>query len=311
MGGSSTINGMLYSRGHPLDYDGWRQMGCEGWSFAEVLPYFKRSETNWRGDGPFHGGSGPLKVSRIEVERLLHTPVMEAAGQLGYPLTDDHHGPVPEGFGPGDATIDARGRRSSASRAYLDPIRSRPNLTIETRAMATRIVIEGARAVGLDYLRGGAPHTVAASREVILAGGVYNSPQLLMLSGIGPADHLNEMGIAPVADLPGVGRNLSEHAGYWLEYATRAPVTLLNELRADRLALSLARWTVFGTGLLATQSNSCHAEVRSRPGLAQPDLQVYFNPVRVDAKPWFPGIGRRQEHRLSAVACLVQPQSRG
>jgi choline dehydrogenase len=132
-----------------------------------------------------------------------------------------------------------------------------------------------------------------------------------MLSGIGPADHLRSIGIEPIRDLPGVGRNLSEHAGYWTEHATREPITLLRELRADKLAISLARWAMFGTGVLASQSNSCHAEVRSRPELAQPDLQIYFNPTRGDAKPWFPGIGERQEHRLSVVACLVQPDSRG
>jgi choline dehydrogenase len=146
---------------------------------------------------------------------------------------------------------------------------------------------------------------------VILAGGVYNSPQLLMLSGIGPADHLRAMGIVPLVDLPGVGRNLSEHAGYWLEYDTKEPITLLNELRFDRLMLSLGQWALFGKGILASQSNSAHAEIRSVPGLEQPDLQIYFNPVRADAKPWFPGIGKRQEHRVTAVVCLLQPESRG
>jgi choline dehydrogenase len=311
LGGSSTINGMLYSRGHPGDYDHWRQLGCEGWSYADVLPYFKRSESNWRGEGPYHGGSGPLQVSRIDTRKLLHDPVMDAARARGYPITDDHHGRIHEGFGPGDTTTTRRGRRSSASRAYLDPIRSRPNLTITTRAYATRLILEGQRARGVEYLRDGKTETVHAEREVILAGGVYNSPQLLMLSGIGPADHLLEHGIEPVVDLPGVGRNLSEHAGYWLEYDTKEPVTLLNELRFDKLAVSVARWALFGTGTLASQSNSAHAEVRSTPGLDQPDLQIYFNPVRADAKPWFPGIGKRQEHRVSAVVCLLQPESRG
>lgn len=311
LGGSSTINGMLYSRGHPRDYDIWRQMGCEGWGFADVLPYFKRSETNWRGEGPFHGGSGPLQVSRIDTSRLLHQPVMEAAARLGYPITDDHHGALHEGFGGGDTTTDSRGRRSSAARAYLRPALSRPNLTVRTGAYARRILFEGKRAIGLAYTQHGGDHVVHAAREVLLAGGVYNSPQLLMLSGIGPADHLREVGIEPLVDLPGVGANLSEHAAYWMEYATREPVTLLNDLRFDRLMVSLAQWGLFGTGLLAHQSNSAHAEIRSVPGLEQPDLQVYFNPVRPDAKPWFPGIGKRQEHRVSAVVCLLRPDSRG
>jgi choline dehydrogenase len=311
LGGSSTINGMLYSRGHPGDYDTWRQMGCEGWSYADLLPYFKRAETNWRGEGKYHGGSGPLQVSRIDTSRLLHEPVMEAAEARGYPIVDDHHAELHEGFGPGDVTTDSKGRRSSASRAYLDPIRSRPNLTIVTEAFATRILIEDKEARGLELTVAGKPATVRADREVILAGGVYNSPQLLMLSGIGPAAHLLEMGIEPVVDLPGVGRNLSEHAGYWLEYTTKKKVSLLNELRFDRLMLSLGRWALFGTGVLATQSNSAHAEVRSRPDLTQPDLQIYFNPVRADARPWFPIVAPEQEHRVSAVVCLLQPESRG
>jgi choline dehydrogenase len=312
LGGSSTINAMLYSRGHPRDYDLWRQMGCEGWSYADLLPYFRRSETNWRGDSPYHGGSGPLQVSRIETKRLLHEPVMETARRLGYPTTEDHHGRVHEGFGPGDTTTTRRGRRSSASKAYLDPIRSRrPNLTILTKAYATRILFEGKRAVGIEYTRDGQTHQVRAKREVVLSGGVYNTPQLLMLSGVGPADHLLSMGIEPVADLPGVGRNLSEHAGYWVEFETSQPLTLLKEIRADKLAVATIQWLLLGKGLLASQSNSAHAEIRSVPGLEQPDLQIYFNPVRVDAKPWFPGIGKRQEHRVSAVVCLLQPDSRG
>ena len=312
LGGSSTINAMLYSRGHPRDYDLWRQMGCDGWSYADVLPYFKRSESNWRGEGDYHGGSGPLQVSRIETSRLLHEPVMESARALGYPTTDDHHGRTHEGFGPGDTTTTRRGRRSSASKAYLDPIRStRRNLTIQTNSYASRLLFDGKRAVGVRYQRDGKTETVRARREVVLSGGVYNTPQLLMLSGIGPADHLRSVGIEPLVDLPGVGRNLSEHAGYWLEYETKGPVTLLSHIRADKLALSTAQWLVFGKGLLASQSNSAHAEIRSAPGLEQPDLQIYFNPVRPDAKPWFPGIGKRQAHRVTAVICLLQPDSRG
>lgn len=311
LGGSSTINGMLYSRGHPRDYDDWAESGCEGWSYREVLPYFRRSETNWRGDSLYHGGSGPLQVSRIDTRKLLHEPVMEAARARGYLLTDDHHGKVHEGFGGGDTTTTRRGRRSSTSEAYLRPVLGRPNLRVQQHAMVTRVVIENGRAVGVEYVHNGATQIVRAEREVILAGGVYNSPQLLMLSGIGPANDLRALGISALVDLPAVGRNLSDHAAFWIEYATREPITLLNELRADRLTLSLLRWALFGSGVLASQSNSCHAEVRSRPDARQPDLQIYFNPVRADAKPWFPGIGQRQEHLVNAVVCLLKPESRG
>jgi choline dehydrogenase len=311
LGGSSSINAMLYSRGHPRDYDLWRQMGCEGWSFAEVLPYFKRSETNWRGESAFHGGSGPLQVSRVDTRKLLHEPVIETARRLGYPVTDDHHGELPEGFGGGDTTTTSRGRRSSASRAYLHPALKRPNLTVHTQSYATKVRLEDGRATGVDYVRGGQAVTVQANCEVILCGGVYNSPQLLMLSGIGPADHLIEIGIEPALDLPGVGGNLSEHAAYWIEFKTDKPVSFLNELRADKVALAAAQWALFGTGLLASQVNSAHAEIRSRPGLVQPDLQIYFNPVRADARPWFPLIAPQQEHTINAVVCLLQPESRG
>jgi choline dehydrogenase len=310
LGGSSTINAMLYSRGHPRDYDRWRDMGCEGWGYADVLPYFRRAETNWRGEGPYHGGSGPLQVNAIDTQDRLHEPVMNAARYLGYPITDDHHGQLPEGFGRGDATTTARGRRSSTSKAYLDPVRSRPNLTVLPHALATRVVIEGNRATALTFRQQGAERTVQASREIILAGGVYNSPQLLMLSGIGPADHLRQVGVAPVVDLPGVGRNLSEHAGYWIDFETAGPISLLKELRFDKVAVAVLRWAVFGKGLLASQVNSAHAEIRSVPELAQPDLQIYFNPVRPDAKPWFPGFGQ-QDHRINAVVCLLNPESRG
>jgi len=311
LGGSSGINAMLYSRGHPRDYDLWRQMGCEGWSYADVLPYFKRSETNWRGESFYHGGSGPLQVSAVDTRRMLHEPVMQSAAALGYPLIDDHHTGAHEGFGPGDTTTTSRGRRSSASAAYLRPIRSRPNLTVETDALATRIIIENGRAKGLEFQQRGQKRTVFAERELVLSGGVYNTPQLLMLSGIGPADHLRDMGIAPLVDLPGVGRNISEHAACWIEYATREPISLIRELRYDKLAISLAQWALFGKGLLASQCNSCHAEIRSNPDEAQPDLQIYFNPVRADAKPWLPLIGPHQQHTVNAVICLLQPDSRG
>lgn len=309
LGGSSTINGMLYSRGHPDDYDQWEELGCQGWSHKDVLPYFRRSETNWRGETEHHGGSGPLQVSPMS--GLLHEPVLEAAVRLGYPVTTDHHGDLPEGFGVGDATIDRRGRRSSASRAYLKPARPRPNLTVRTGAHVLRVLLEDRHATGVEYEHDGIHKTTRSTREVVLAGGVYNSPMVLMHSGIGPAGHLKELGIHPVLDLPGVGQNLSEHAGYYTEHATNDEITLLRQLRVDRLAVSAVQWAVTGKGLLASQTNSCHAELRTRPDLRQPDVQIYFNPVRIDAKPWLPLARERQDHRLSSVVCLLHPASRG
>jgi choline dehydrogenase len=308
LGGSSSVNAMFYSRGHPLDYDQWRQMGCEGWGFADVLPYFKRSERSWRGAGPYHGADGELAVSRIDTRRNFHAPVMEAAARLGHPITDDHHGDRPEGFGFGETTT-GKGRRASASRAFLHPIRNRPNLRIETRALTRCVLFENGRARGVEYTRNGKAVTAFAEREVILAAGAYNSPQLLLLSGVGPADELARLGIKPVADLPGVGRNLSEHAAVFLHYAARD--SMLKELRWDKVTFAMLEWLAFGKGLLASQATSVHALVRTRPELERPDIQMFFNPIRMDAQIWTPFVGPRQEHQLNAVVLLLHPEARG
>jgi choline dehydrogenase len=311
LGGSSSINGMFYMRGHPRDYDTWRQMGCEGWGYADVLPYFKRMETSWRGQGKHHGGSGPLHVVPIDTGKLLHEPLMQAAPRAGYPVSEDIHGELPEGFAKGEVTIDKRGRRASASRAYLHPAMKRPNLKVETGAVTSRVLIENGRAVGVEYSQDGGLHQAYAEREVILAGGAYNSPQLLMLSGIGPADELAAQGIAPVLDLPGVGKNLSEHPNVMLQFAATKPVTFLKELRYDRAALSALQWALFGKGPFATQINSCNVVIRTAPELEQPDIQIMCNPVRMDAKLWFPGLTPQLEHHFSVHVVLLHPHSRG
>jgi choline dehydrogenase len=311
LGGSSSINGMFYMRGHSSDFDGWRRLGCEGWGYEDVLPYFRRMETSWRGASHYHGASGPLHVVPIDTSRLLHDPLMQTASAAGYRISEDLHGEVEEGFARGEVTIDPRGRRASAARAYLHPVAGRQNLTIEMRAATNRILLENRRAVGVEYVQDGQVRSVRAEREVIVCGGTYNSPQLLMLSGIGPADELRAPGITPVVHLPGVGRNLSEHARVPIEFEAREPVSFLNELRLDRVTWSVMRWAMFGTGPFATQINSCNIVVRTDPALAQPDVQLMCNPVRMDAKIWFPGIGKRQEHRVTADAVVLHPQSRG
>ena len=311
LGGSSSINGMFYMRGHSSDFDAWRDMGCVGWGYEDVLPYFRRMETSWRGTSHYHGASGPLHVVPIDTRRLLHDPLMRTAAAAGFNVCEDLHAEIEEGFARGEVTIDPRGRRSSTSRAYLHPIRDRTNLRVEIGARSQRILIESGRAVGVEYVRDGQVQTVRVTQEVIVCAGAYNSPQLLMLSGIGPADELRRHGIAPVVDLPGVGRNLSEHARVPVEFAAREPVSFLNELRWDRVALSVARWALFGTGPFATQINSCNIVVRTLPTLAQPDVQLMCNPVRMDARMWFPGVGARQEHRITADAVVLHPRSRG
>ncbi|MGH8218591.1 MAG: GMC family oxidoreductase [Steroidobacteraceae bacterium] len=311
LGGSGSINGLFHMRGHSLDFDGWRERGCEGWGYADVLPYFKRMETSWRGANTWHGDRGPLHVCAIQPVRALHERLMQTARAAGFGTTEDLHGEVEEGFSCGEVTIDPRGRRASTSRAYLHPVRGRSNLHITLNALARRVLIENGRAVGVEYSEAGQLRQARASREVILAGGTYNSPQLLMLSGIGPADELRKLAIAPVVDLPGVGRNLSEHPHIPVEFDTNAPVTFLNQLRFDRVARSVLRWALFGSGPFATQINCCNVVVRTRPDLPQPDVQLMCNPIRMDARLWFPVIAPGQEHRVTADVVILHERSRG
>ena len=311
LGGTSSINGMFYMRGHSSDFDTWKEMGCEGWGYRDVLPYFKRMETSWRGANHYHGDSGPLSVVAIDTSRLLHEPLMQSAAAAGFRVTEDLHGEFEEGFARGEATIDRKGRRASTSRAYLYPVMARRNLTVETHALTHRVLIEKGRAVGVEYVQHDQLQRIYAEREVVLCAGAYNSPQILMLSGIGPADELREHGIAPIVDLPGVGGNLSEHTRAPVEFQARQPVTFLNELRVDRVAVSVARWALFGSGAFATQINSCNVVVRTSPALRQPDVQLMCNPIRMDARMWFPGVGARQEHRITSDVVLLHPRSRG
>ena len=310
LGGSSSINGMLYVRGHPRDYDLWRQAGCTGWSYSGVLPYFKRAESNWRGDTEFHGGEGPLGVTRTTTKNMGWERVAESAKAAGFPITEDFAGAHPEGFGIADLTV-KNGRRASAARVYLKPAMARPNVHVETEAMTLRVLVENGRAVGVEYRQGGKVETARANREVILSGGTYNSPQLLMLSGIGPAAELAEHGIAPVLDLPGVGKNLSEHATTYIQLDTKEPITFLKQLRFDKVAWASVQWGLFRKGYLASQALAALGFIRSRPELERPDLQIFCNPVRLDAEIWFPIIKPSQGHRLEGHATLLHPESRG
>ena len=310
LGGSSSINGMLYVRGHPRDYDLWRQAGCEGWSYADALPYFRRAEGNWRGESAFHGGAGPLGVSPTDVTHLNFPLIRATAENAGIPFTEDFSGGEPDGFGIVDLTI-KDGVRASASRVYLKPAMRRANLKVEIHALTHRVVLENGRATGVVYEQGGELKQARARREVILCGGSYNSPQLLLLSGIGPAAELKEAGVAPLVDLTGVGKNLSEHVVFHVQYLMKEPITFLNRLRADRVALSVLQWALTGKGDFATQALTALAFIRSRPELERPDIQLFFNSVRMDAKVWFPGISAPQEHMLEGYPSLNHPESRG
>src|SRR5688572_1535424 len=263
VGGSGSINGMFAMRGHPLDYDQWAQMGAIGWSFAEVLPYFRKSEDSWRGEGPYHGAGGPVHVRPIDSPYLLHDEMMATAAAAGFTTTEDLAGEHPEGFARGEQTVDRHGRRVSAATAYLRPARGRQNLDVRSGVLVRKLVFEGKRCVGVELdpgsgsgVAGGAPKVIRARREVVVSGGTYNSPHLLMLSGIGPAAHLRHHGIAVLHDSPGVGRNLQEHPTASLEWDAKRPVTFLNQLRWDKILLNAARWLVSGSGTMATQVNS-------------------------------------------------------
>jgi choline dehydrogenase len=310
MGGSTSINGMFFMRGHSTDFDTWRDLGCAGWGYADVLPYFKRLESSWRGANRWHGDSGPMPVAPNANAKLLHEPLMQTAAAAGYFTNDDLHAESEQGFARGEITVDARGRRANAARAYIKPILHRPNLTIAQGAQATRVILERGRAVGLEYRRGNELRREYVEREVLLAGGTYNSAQLLLLSGIGPAEALKRLGVQPLLDLRGVGANLSEHLRAPMTFSTRDPVSLLEELRIDRVIASLIRWQLFGTGIFATQINSCNVVIRTDESLAAPDIQLMCNPIRMDAKVWWP-FGAKQQHLITADAVALHPKSRG
>ena len=315
IGGSGSINGMFAMRGHPKDYDQWAQMGAAGWSYADVLPYFRKSEDSWRGEGPYHGTGGPVHVRPIDSPHLLHDEMMATAEAAGFATSEDLAGECPEGFARGEQTVDRNGRRVSAATAYLQPARGRRNLDVRSGVLVRRLVFEDKRCVGVEIDHGsgsgGEPKVIRARREVVVSGGAYNSPHLLMLSGIGPAGHLQDHGVAVLHDSPGVGRNLQEHPTASLEWNAKAPITFLNQLRWDRILLNTARWLVTGTGTMATQVNSCNVVIRTAEHLERPDLQIMVNPIRFDAMPWFPGIRAVQEHVFWAGLVQLHPASRG
>jgi choline dehydrogenase len=283
LGGSSSINGMIFQRGNPLDYERWAaDPGMETWDYAHCLPYFKRMETCLAAerDDPFRGHSGPLVLERGPATSPLFGAFFEAVQQAGYPLTDDVNGYRQEGFAPFDRNVH-RGRRLSAARAYLHPVLRRPNLEVHTRAFVSRIVVEGTRAVGVEYTRGrGAPERVRAG-EVILCGGAINTPQLLQLSGIGDAKDLRANGIEPVADLPGVGGNLQDHLEVYIQYACTQPVSVQPGLQMWRRPFIGAQWLFLRSGLGATNHFEAGGFVRGDDDVAYPNLMFHFLPIAI------------------------------
>ena len=281
LGGSSSINGMMFVRGNPLDYEGWVTMGATGWSYREVLPYFKRSETFAGGADAYRGGEGPLRTRQGNHACPLYRVFIEAAVQAGYARTSDSNGYRQEGFGRMSMSVGG-GRRQSTARAYLEPARHRRNLDVETGALATGLVIGGGNRVnGVAYERGGLPMAASPRREVILSAGSFNSPHLLMLSGLGPATELSALGIEVRQDLPGVGANLVDHLGVYVRNECSAPVSLQPWTHgAGRVRVGL-RWLLFKSGLGATNLFEASGFMRTRAGVRYPDVQLDFTPAAV------------------------------
>jgi len=305
-GGSSSINGMIYIRGHARDYDGWRQMGCEGWSWADVLPYFKRSECNEHGGDKFHGGEGPLHVSSGKSTNPLFRSFIRAGVEAGFAENPDFNGASQEGFGPYQLTI-RDGKRWSAASAYLRPALGRKNLTIQSHAHVTRILFEGKRAIGVQFAQAKQSATARATREVILSGGAVNTPQVLLLSGIGDGETLARFDIPVVSALKGVGRNLQDHLDCSIQYECSQPITFYsqnNPLTAMKTAL---QYLLFGSGVATGQALESGAFLKSRADLENPDLQYHF----IAALMYDHTRRKADRHGFMAHVCQLRPQSRG
>ncbi len=310
IGGSSSINGMVYVRGHARDFDTWADMGAQGWAYADVLPYFKRME-NWHGgadaatDGAFRGHDGPLHITRGGRANPLFDAFIQAGRQAGYPVTADYNGQAQEGFGAMEATI-WKGRRWSAANAYLKPAVARGNVRV-VRAFARRVLIEGGRAVGVEVRRGGETTVIRAAREVVLAASSINTPKLLLLSGIGDARQLAEHGLPVVAHRPGVGANLQDHLELYLQFAASRPITLYKHWNLWGKASIGAQWLLTGTGLGASNQFEACAFIRSQPGVEYPDIQYHFLPIAVR----YDGKAAAEGHGFQAHTGPMRSKSRG
>jgi 4-pyridoxate dehydrogenase len=309
LGGSSSINVMAYTRGHRADFDRWAREGATGWSYADALPYFKRSEAWEDGENPWRGGTGPLGTQGNREPDPLFDACREAGQLAGWPVTEDANGAEPIGFGDSQWTI-RDGRRASASAAYLTPVLKRSNLSVRTGAQVTRVTLRGTRAAGVDFMHQGTSVHAEAAREVILCGGVFNSPQLLMLSGIGPAMHLRAMGIAPLVDLP-VGRNLRDHLQVRLRWSRLRPGPFQRLMRADRVALAMAQAWLLRTGPATTLPNGLKAFLRTRPELEAPDIEFLFLAAPLAPQIWFPGVTARYQDAVGIHPVLLHPRSQG
>jgi choline dehydrogenase-like flavoprotein len=309
LGGSSSINVMAYTRGDAGDYDRWAQKGALGWSYTDVLPYFKRVESWQDGGSEFRGNAGAIGVQWAKTTDPIFTAWIEAARVAGLPVTEDYNGNQAVGFGRSQYSI-RNGKRCSAAVAYLHPAMTRGNLTVKTRAHAARVIMLGNRATGVEFIQNGASQKAHATREVILAGGAFNSPQLLMLSGIGPADHLRSVGIEPLLDLP-VGKNLQDHLAVLIMFARKDSSEFRDNMRLDKMALNMVRAQLFGTGPATVVPGGLHAFIKTRPELAVPDVEFMFRGAPPEAALWFPGWKRPYADGYGIRPALLHPDSRG
>ena len=305
IGGSSSINGMVYVRGHARDFDTWSEMGATGWSYTDVLPYFKRMEHSHGGEAGWRGTDGPMHVRRGKRQNPLYAAFIEAGRQAGFETTEDYNGSKQEGFGAMEQTIH-RGRRWSTANAYLRPALKRENVSL-VNGFARKVVIENQRAVGVEIEAGKQIQVVKAKREVVLAASSINSPKLLMLSGIGPAAELARNGIAVVADRPGVGRNLQDHLELYIQQESIQPITLYSKLNMFSKALIGAEWLFFKTGLGATNHFEAAAFVRSKLGVDYPDIQYHFLPAAIR----YDGKAAAESHGFQAHVGPMRSKSRG
>ncbi len=308
LGGSSSINGMQYVRGNSTDYDGWAQRGCKGWSYDEILPFFQKSEDFLEGgDSAYRGRGGPLKVEEARTILPLTDLFVEAAQQAGFPLTADYNGAQQEGVGYSQMTRMGR-RRASTAQTFLAEAKGRPNLKIETDAMAAKLLFEGKKCVGVSFRQGGQMRELRADREVVVCGGAINSPHLLQVSGIGPGAHLQSLGIETLHDLPGVGGNLSDHYVVRIAHRVKNAVSMNQQARFPRVVPEVIRWVLRGDGALTFGATSAMMFTRSREGLSSPDLQLLFAPVSFE--PNRKNVLERKPGMAVAI-CPARPESRG
>ena len=297
---------MVYIRGHARDYDHWRQLGCRGWSFEDVLPYFKRSEASERGGDAYRGADGPLNVTNTVMNHPMTRAFIDAAVEAGYPKTDDFNGPQQEGVATYDFTI-KNGRRQSTAVAFLRPALKRANLTVETGALTRRVLLDGTTATGVEYEQNGTVKTASATREVILCGGAINSPQLLLLSGIGPAAHLKDSGVDVAHALPGVGENLQDHLDVTLRWEATQPITAYSASRFPGNVTTLLNWRLRGKGWGAAAPTPGGAFLKTSPDLEMPDIQLHY--MNAAAVPH--GFERPRGHSFQVHFCQLRPESVG